>query len=446
MGDINTDEGIPAFETIFKESDDEDDNDDDDGDQENSENLENAGQSNRIDKLERQMAKRRERKHWEENQKKILFEYTQYSYYGKSSAILIFELAWKLSKDTLDLLWWGIIGITEQLVLGKIENSAYILESDRIQSHVSRLTNKTTDQSLQTALAISFENDLHLSLYRHWTAYDSLKNSMYAACKLKLWTLRGEKRLHELLVEMGLPLVQAKQTFSSMDLVLRKEFYSMIEKLSEKYEIPDIVFGSFTLKYGYRNKYSASDYVYGMLAILESVRKDRTPENCFWEALDSLSRNNKTTLDMGIERAKEFLNAIFKQVQTVLEMHQVHSAGPFLYYILTEENTYFSCPYGLMMLAKFILRGHVAVSRVRRAPDLPLVASCPVDIERGLCLLIGIAPVSENSPKNFFGRAFEEAALKSNAVISQDFFEQSIIQIKQTDLTKFLDALTVLLS
>lgn len=437
---MSTDEGIPPFEQLYTDSDFEDSNDEEDEANETDE-------PSRVAQLERQILKRRQRKAFEDNRKKVLFDYTQYSYYGKSSALLIFELAWKLTKDSMDLLWWAIVGITEQLVLGKIENASYIYESDQIQSHVSRLSSKSSDTSLQTVVKILFENDLHMALYRHWSVHNSMKHSMYSACKLKLWTLRGEKKLHEMLVEMGLPLVQANQTFSSMDLVLRKEFYLMVEKHAEKYGIPDIVFGSFTLKYGYRNKYSASDYVYAMLALLESIKKDRSPEHCFWEALDSLSRTNKSILDAGIEKSKELLGAIFKQVQTSLEMHQVHSAGPFLYFCLTEENVHFSCPYGLVMLTKFMLRAHVAVSRNRRSPELPLVACCPVDLDRGMCLMIGVPPVcDDDSPKNFFGKAFEQAASKSAAVISQDFFESSTIQIRQSDITKFLDGLTVLLS
>lgn len=436
---MSTDEGIPTFEQLFKDSDFEDSNDEED-------ETTQTDDSSRVAQLERQILKQRQQKAWEDTRNKVMFDYTQYSYYGKSSALLIFELAWKLTKDSMDLLWWAIVGITEQLVLGKIENASYIYESDQIQSHVSRLSSKSNDTSLQTVVKILFENDLHMALYRHWSVHDSMKHSMYSACKLKLWTLRGEKKLHELLVEMGLPLVQANQTFSSMELMLRKEFYLMVEKHSEKYGIPDIVFGSFTLQYGYRNKYSASDYVYAMLALLESIKKDRSPEYCFWEALDSLSRTNKSILDTGIEKSKELLSAIFKQVQTSLEMHQVHSAGPFLYFILTEENVHFSCPYGLVMLAKFMLRAHVAVSRNRRSPELPLVACCPIDLDRGMCLMIGVPPVCEDSPKNFFGKAFEQAALKSAAVISQDFFESSTIQIRQSDITKFLDGLTVLLS
>lgn len=346
----------------------------------------------------------------------------------------------------MELLWWAIVGLTEQLVLGKIESSSYVLESDKIQSHVSRLTNKASDQSIQTAIKINFENDLHLALYRHWSVYESLRNSKFSACKLKLWTLRGEKRVHELLVEMGLPLVQAKQQYSSMDMVLRNEFYQMIEKLAEKYSLGDIIYGSFTLQYGYRSKFSAADFVYATIAILESIRKDRTPEFCFLEALDSLSRSNKQILDIGIDHAKTYLCAVFKQVQTALQSHQVHSAGPFLYYVLTEENSYFSCPHGLMMLAKFLLDGYVATARNRRAPEQPLVACCPIDLELGMYLMIGVPPVCEDSPKNFFGKAFEQAAIKTNAVVSLDFFETSIVQIKQSDLTKFLDGLTVLLS
>lgn len=392
------------------------------------------------------MLKRREKRQWEEKRNQVMFEYTQNSFYGRSSALLIFELAWKQSKDSLDLLWWAIVGVTEQLILGKIESSAYMLESEQIQSHIPRLTNRASDQNIQGAIKINYENDLHLVLYRHWSVYESLKHSVYSACKLKLWTHRGEMTLHEFLVEMGLPLVEAKQTFTAMDLELKREFFSMVEKLSSRYDMPNIVYGSFTLHYGYRNRFSAADYVYALIAILESIKNEQTPEFCFLEALETLERKNKTKLENGINSGKELHSAIFKQVQSSLELHQIHSAGKFLYYILNEENPYFSFPYGLLLLSKFILRAHVAVSRNSRAIELPLITSCPIDRESGNCLLLGIPPVCEEAMRNFFGKAFEQAALKCNATILQDFFETSLIQIKHSDQARFLDALTVILS
>lgn len=244
---------------------------------------------------------------------------------------------------------------------------------------------------------------------------------------------------------MGIPLVQAKQTYNSMDLILRKEFHEMILRLSGKYDIPDIAFGTFTLYYGYCHKFSALDYVYGTIALLESVKSYKSPEDRFSECLMSFSRNNNF-INAGIEEAKKLLSSVFKQVQSSLEANHVKSSGPFLYYMLNEENPFFSFPYGLKLLAKFILNGYIAVTRNRKVLEIPLVASCPIDIENGLALLIGIPPYSEESPRNFFGNAFQQAAIQSNISILQDSFETSLIQIQMSDMTTFLDTLAILLS
>lgn len=398
-----------------------------------------------MDRFEERIRKRNERRKWEEDRDRIMFNYVQFSAFGRSSAVTFFEMAWKLSKDNLDLLWWAIVGITEQLLMNRIESSTYTLECAQIQSHVSRLTNRATDQT-QTGVKIIFEKDLHLAMYRHWTIFDSLRHSIIPACRMQSWTFRGEKRLQELLVEMGLPLVQAKQTFGSMDLVMRKEFFDMVEKYASKYGLDQMIYGSFTLQYGYGCKFSAADYVYSLIAKMETIDKDRLPEYCFLESMDVLNRSNRAQLESGVEVAKELVLAVYRQMQSSLEMSQVRSAGPFFYYVLQEENKYFCYPYGLSLLARFVLQGFVSTSKKRRASDLPLVASSPIDVERGLTLMVGIPPVRETSPKNFFGKAFEQAAAQSKVTISQDFADSSIIQIKQSDIGKFLDALTTLLS
>lgn len=351
-----------------------------------------------------------------------------------------------MSKDSLDLLWWAIVGVTEQLLMGKVESSTYTLETQKIQSHVTRLTNKSNNNNVtNTSIRITYENDLYLSLYRHWSVKESIKNSVYSACKMKLWTLNGKKKMDELLVEMGLPLAQAQQQFNSMDLMMKKDFYQMIEKTAEKYNMSEIIYSSFTLQYGYKSRYAAADYVYSMIALMEQIEHDRTAESCFLEALECLSRNKNGTLEMGIEKAKILLDAVFKQVKTSLETKQVLSAGPFLYLILQDENILFSSPYGLSMLARFMLNGYIAVSRNRRVRELPLIVSIPVDLVHGINLIIGIPPVGDDT-KNLFGKAFEQAAFKSNAAVSQDFFDTHLIQIKQADSPKFIDALCSLLS
>lgn len=97
----------------------------------------------------------------------------------------------------------AIVSLTEQMLLGKIDNTQYTLEIGPLQSHVTRLQNRTNDTDVTTSLKITFEKDLRLTLYRHWSVESSLKYSMFPAVKMKLWSLKGDKRLHELLADMG---------------------------------------------------------------------------------------------------------------------------------------------------------------------------------------------------------------------------------------------------
>lgn len=115
----------------------------------------------------------------------------------------MFDLAWKVNRDTKDLLWLAIVALTEQMVMGKIDDTQYVLEAGNLQTHVIRLQNRSNDADVCTSLKLTFEKDLKLILYRHWTVEASLKYSTYTACKLKLWSLRGDKKLHELLADMG---------------------------------------------------------------------------------------------------------------------------------------------------------------------------------------------------------------------------------------------------
>ncbi|KAF7283659.1 cell division cycle protein 45 isoform X2 [Rhynchophorus ferrugineus] len=437
------DVSVPEFSDLFKsDSEYESESTDDDSD--------NEGRASKRRRLaEEAIEKRRERRLWEENRNKLLFEYSQFTYYARASAICMFEFAWKLNKEDKDLLWLAIVALTEQLLFGKIENTQYILEMETLRAHCKRLQNKTNDTDVLTSLKILFEKDLRLTLYRHWTVEHSIKYSTFTAVRMKLWTLKGDKKIHELLADMGLPLAQSRQHFKSMDLQLRKEFHSSLEKLSEKYGLQDIEFTSFILQYGYQHKYCASDIVFALLAILEASPRDKKPEELFNQTLDCLSRNKKDVIDNAIERAKIVAKTLFKTVQNALDMKQIINAGPFVYYIIQEgciDWYMFSHLHILSMLAQFILKAYVSMSRNRKAANLPLIVSVPKNIENGTCILIGIPPVCENSPRNFFGKAFEQASEKMNCETNCDYFDTSYFEIYTKDRTRFFDALAALLN
>lgn len=56
-----------------------------------------------------------------------------------------------------------------------------------------------------------------------------------------------------------------------MDLILRQEFRDAVESHAEKYGLSNVIYAAFLLQYGFKYKFNASDVVYGMLGLLESV-------------------------------------------------------------------------------------------------------------------------------------------------------------------------------
>lgn len=69
------------------------------------------------------------------------------------------------------------------------------------------VTRQTENQEIGT---IMIEQELRLMLLRHWTLYESCKNSNYVVSKLELWKEPGQKRFHNFLAKVGVPLDQAK--------------------------------------------------------------------------------------------------------------------------------------------------------------------------------------------------------------------------------------------
>ncbi|XP_025193122.1 cell division control protein 45 homolog [Melanaphis sacchari] len=462
-------EKIPDFEDIFNENEssgedvDSDELDEEEADIANIDSVEE--QQNKRRKLDQStLIKRRERRRWEENRKKLLFDYTQFSYYGRSAAMLMFDLAWKLHRESVDLLWWGIVGVTEQYILGKTERMRYLKEVELIAGHIGRICDSTVinddedsmsqssmlkPSNTSTHLRIESEKDLLLALYRHWTIECSLRYSMFTAVSLKLWTIKGEKRLKQILAEMGLPLSESRQMYHSMDLGLRKQFYGMMEKISNTHNLLQMTYPSFMLHQGFKTRYQCADYVYSMVATLETNSRENSPTQCFYNTMDSLSRSKKDFLDQGIEKAKWILSNMFRHVQAALDMRQVILAGPF-YYLIVQEGTlhsqHYSNPHCLIMLASFALRAQVASSRKIKATRLPLIASATLDSDQDTCLIVGIPPITESMPRSFFGKAFEQVSNKTNIEVSLDYFDSSIAKMQTKDRPKFFDALTALLS
>uniref|UniRef100_UPI003AB03E5C cell division control protein 45 homolog isoform X2 n=1 Tax=Centroberyx gerrardi TaxID=166262 RepID=UPI003AB03E5C len=443
--------GVPSYDDIFR---DEDEQEGDDSGNESDEGSEPSGKRRRFDevrveRIERQRAKRE----WEARRREILFDYEQYEYHGTSAAMMLFELAWVLTKDTKDMLWWAVIGLTDQWVHDKITHMKYVTDIATMQRHVSRHNHRNEDEENSLSIdcmRISFEYDLRLTLYQHWSLYESICNSCYTSCSFKLWSLNGQKKLQEFLADMGLPLKQVRQKFNSMDMTIKENLRDVIEESSNKYGMKDIRIQTFGVHFGFKNRFLASDVVHAAAALLEGTEKEGSASDNFIKALDCLSRSNLERLHLGIDLAKKKLIAIQQTVASCICTNLILSQGPFLYCYLMEgtpDVKLFSKPMALTLLCKYLLKAFVHSTRNKRCKVLPLIMAAPMDVEKGTVIVLGIPPESETSDKkNFFGRAFEKAAESTSSRTLHDHFDTSIIELKMEDRSKFLDALITLLS
>ncbi|XP_002403235.2 cell division control protein 45 homolog [Ixodes scapularis] len=429
----NEDEGIPAFEELFREDDDADDL-----------HLDELSIEDEIDK-------RRERRQWEEQRKKRLFDYTQFSYYGPATAVTMFEISWKMSRDTNDILWWAILGLSEQHITGKIDHNRYILEAGSLQAHVTRRNNASgalpsTSIAAINTVQISFDQELCLPLYSHWSLLESLQNSPSVMSAFKLWTQSGQRKLQEFLAELGLPLQQCKQQYASMDMNLRSHVKEWMCDAADKYGLDQLLFACFSGRCGYRDQFFASDAAYGLLALVESPG-EQLWEN-FFQALDALSWSHTDTLRRGIQQAKGRLLAVAQQVHSFMNLGSIICAGPFLYGTLPDGSAHqrlFGCPSGLIQLAQCALRAHAASTRSRRLATLPLVLAAEYAADATYTLVVGVPPLSQGSPKNFFGQAFQQASSMTHCTFLDDFFHSPAVLVYAQDKGKFFDALMSLL-
>ncbi|XP_060051101.1 cell division control protein 45 homolog isoform X1 [Erinaceus europaeus] len=441
---------VPAYDDIFRDEEE----DEELSGTETEDGSEPSEKRTRLeDEIVEKTMKRRQRREWEARRKDILFDYEQYEYHGTSSAMVVFDLAWMMSKDLNDMLWWAIVGLTDQWVQDKITQMKYVTDVGVLQRHVSRHNHRNEDE--ENALSvdctrISFEYDLRLALYQHWSLHDSLCNTCYTAARFKLWSVHGQKRLQEFLADMGLPLKQVKQKFHSMDISLKENLREMIEESANKFGMKDMRVQTFSIHFGFKHKFLASDVVFATMSLMESPEKDDSGMDNFIQALDSLSRSNLDKLYHGLELAKKQLRATQQTIASCLCTNLIISQGPFLYCSLMEgtpDVMLFSKPASLSLLSRHLLKSFVCSTKNRRCKMLPLVMAAPLSVEQGTVTVVGIPPETDSSDrKNFFGRAFEKAAEGTNSRTLHNHFDLSVIELKAEDRSKFLDALVSLLS
>lgn len=188
---------------------------------------------------------------------------------------MMYSLASELGREDNDLLWLTIVGVTSMEIYGRSSagTAAPVRQSDKsrptgwlgirgarirqlLRDEVRRLNPPEITNGrvaventgvIPTTARNPEDTGIRLSpepkflLIRHWSLYDSMLHSPYLFSRLKTWSETGLKRLHKLLAKMGVSLAQCKQSYTHMDMMLKRELRAKLLKYGSLYNLDEMV-------------------------------------------------------------------------------------------------------------------------------------------------------------------------------------------------------------
>lgn len=197
--------------------------------------------------------------------------------YSEPISSLLYSLAEDLGREDNDLLWHAIVGVSSLELYGRSMTGVGIsnaLDSggsagwggergERIRQvlrdEVRRLNphdpndasrenaRGETSGIIPTTARSPTDNSIRLSpeprflLIRHWSLYDSMLHSPYLSSRLHVWSDVGRKRLHKLLAKMGVSLSQCKQSYTHMDMDLKRGLRQRLLTYAPMYGLDGLV-------------------------------------------------------------------------------------------------------------------------------------------------------------------------------------------------------------
>ncbi|KAF2204588.1 CDC45-like protein [Delitschia confertaspora ATCC 74209] len=197
--------------------------------------------------------------------------------YSEPVSSLVYSLASELGREDNDLLWNAIVGVSSLELYGRTGHGVGLNplsvaggsagwngeRGERIRTifrdEVRRLNpvdlkDIAREQSIgeangviptharsPTDMAIRLSPEPRFLLIRHWSLYDSMLHSPYLSARLHIWSDNGRRRLHKLLAKMGVSLSQCKQSYTHMDMDLKRGLRERLLKFAPVYGLDGLV-------------------------------------------------------------------------------------------------------------------------------------------------------------------------------------------------------------
>lgn len=299
----------------------------------------------------------------QENEDVLRKYYRMGTSYSEPVSAMMYSLASELGREDNDLLWLTIVGVTSMELYGRSSaglaitvrgsesrpsngwmgvrgarlrqllrdevrrlNPPEIAARDgRVLADNAGIIPTTARSPEDTSIRLSPEPKF--LLIRHWSLYDSMLHSPYLFSRLRIWSETGLKRLHKLLAKMGVSLVQCKQSYTHMDMMLKKELRTKLLKYASLYNLDDMVPAAetdgrdlagtkdgwgFVRSWGWRATLSAQDVGVVIGALLEVGKHYATTEANGQGQASQVSQLLDVEDDGGVAESQEWISRFWE--------------------------------------------------------------------------------------------------------------------------------------
>ncbi|KAI9728869.1 MAG: hypothetical protein M1834_007126 [Cirrosporium novae-zelandiae] len=385
--------------------------------------------------------------------------------YSEPVASLVYSLASEIGREDNDLLWYAIVGVSSLELYGRGDAGVSVSSSSEqggsagwggernerirqlLRDEVRRLNPPDTNDIhtgdydrgdatgvIPTTAKSPTDNSIRLSpeprflLVRHWSLYDSMLHSPYLSARLHIWSDAGRKRLHKLLAKMGVSLTQCKQSYTHMDMDLKRGLREKLLKYAPVYGLDGLVPPAtgmrggkegwgFVRSWGWKACLSATDVAVIVGAILEvgksglkgqddnnwdisqrrePIDADGTAENEEWvgrffEAYDALSKID--ALKHALPTAQHLHRSILRTGTSLLEKRQIRHLRAFRMAVVRDgpDVQLFTHPGALTKLALWVGEAIQEQEKEKKGPSrrgTPLVLAA-LNESRGVYVIVG---------------------------------------------------------
>ena len=185
---------------------------------------------------------------------KLITEYYEGYYYASPSALVLYTMAHDMGYQTQQLLWLACVGLSCYVEMGYFSQDTFRTIAQEIDNHymgqfTSSSGNENFPPQIQTTAGgkivngLRFAEDLRLTMYRHWSLFQSMWHTPYVYSKLELHRDHGHGTIQKLLVFAGISPENYNQTYSSMSHSAKKLVHS------DKFKKKCIAFGIDDIKH-----------------------------------------------------------------------------------------------------------------------------------------------------------------------------------------------------